>query len=363
VSQVSQIEWDSALTAPRSDPDFAERFLRATGRPPVAYRYMTGVPWLLDALTELSVELERRVALDADLADLVGLVVSQDNSCRYCFATIRFFMLVLGTPSDKLERLEQDLLTVDFDAAERAALDFARRVSRSDPLPTPAHLQRLRDHGYSELEIAELIGAIGVHIFFNRLSTLIALPPATPEALPGKWYVRALRPLVAFRLRNVRRRSAEVALRPGEADGPYESIIRGLDGLPLAGVLRRSVDGMFASELLSRRCKALVLAVVSRALGCPHGEAEARALLEAEGLDAGTVDGILAHLSSPVLDEIERVVVPFARETVWYEPIEIQRRGREVMRVLSREQFLELVAVASLANALCRSYIVTRAVA
>ena len=33
---------------------------------------------------------------------------------------------------------------------------------------------------------------------------------------------------------------------------------------------------------------------------------------------------------------------------------QIQRRGREVMNALTRDQFLELIAVAALANTVCR---------
>jgi len=69
-------------------------------------------------------------------------------------------------------------------------------------------------------------------------------------------------------------------------------------------------------------------------------------------------DGVAAvetrRLRADVLDAVEQQLVPFARETVWYEPAQIQRRGRELLRTLSREQFLELVAVSALANVLCR---------
>ena len=66
------------------------------------------------------------------------------------------------------------------------------------------------------------------------------------------------------------------------------------------------------------------------------------------------VQEILTHLSSPALDEIEREIVPLARETVWYQPAQIQRRCREFQDLVTREQMLEFVGVASIANAVCR---------
>jgi alkylhydroperoxidase family enzyme len=166
--------------------------------------------------------------------------------------------------------------------------------------------------------------------------------------------VRLMRPLMALRLRRVRRRAALEPLRQEEKGGPFGPVIEGLDGLPLARIYRAAIQGMWESQALSRRAKALVLAVVGRALECPFSEQEGRRLALSEGLRACDFDDVLAHLASPTLDAVESVAVPFARETVWYQPARIQKRAREVMGALSREQFTELIAVVSLANALCR---------
>jgi alkylhydroperoxidase family enzyme len=108
------------------------------------------------------------------------------------------------------------------------------------------------------------------------------------------------------------------------------------------------------SAILSKRAKALVFAVVARALGCKHSESEAARLAAEQGIDAGRLEEILSHLTSPELDPIEAAVVPFARETVWYQPAAIQRRGRELREQLTREQLLELIGVAALANGAAR---------
>jgi len=46
--------------------------------------------------------------------------------------------------------------------------------------------------------------------------------------------------------------------------------------------------------------------------------------------------------------------VPFARETVRYQPLAIQRRTRELARELSIEEVIEAAGVAALANAVGR---------
>ena len=96
------------------------------------------------------------------------------------------------------------------------------------------------------------------------------------------------------------------------------------------------------------------MAVVARALGCPLTEREVTETLLEEGLQREQVAEILAHLTSPVLDPKEKLIVSFARETVWYEPARVQQFGRNAMRTLSREEFIELVAVTAMANMICR---------
>jgi alkylhydroperoxidase family enzyme len=114
------------------------------------------------------------------------------------------------------------------------------------------------------------------------------------------------------------------------------------------------IDGAWSTPALPQRTRALLLAVVARALNCPYGESEARRLLAGEGLGATDVDEILTHLGSPRLDPREARLVPFARETVRYQPAAIQRRVREACEGMSREETLETIGTVALANALCR---------
>ncbi len=349
-----EIEWESCLLPPVPAPELQRRFQREVGRPGTAIRYFADNPWAAEVLIRLSVEMENRVELDAELADLVTLVVSQEASCRYCFAAMRTLLRVLGMPEARIARLEQDLMTADLNERERGALEFARRLARSNPLIRASDLEALRRLGYSELEIDELVAATALNVFFNRLSTLCALPPFRMEELPDRWYMRMFRPLVAMKLRKLRRHTELEPLRPEEREGPFSPVVVALDGLPAARALHSVLEGMWASPTLPRRVKALVFAVVARALGCDRSEAEATRLLLEDGLAREEIDQALAHLASPALDPVERIAVPFARETVWYQPAQIQRHGRQVLETLSREQFIELVTVAALANVVCR---------
>jgi len=166
-----------------------------------------------------------------------------------------------------------------------------------------------------------------------------------------------LSPITGRRIRSWQRRGTRETLPPDLRGGPFGTLVARLDGLPAASKLRHTLDAAFDSPLLSRRAKALVFAVVAHGLSCPHSEQEAARLLAEEGLATGEIGEILSHLSSRALDPLEALLVPFARETVRYEPIQVQRRAQALRAQLETPQFVEVVGVAALANALCRLWL------
>ena len=136
--------------------------------------------------------------------------------------------------------------------------------------------------------------------------------------------------------------------------GPYSYVVLALDGLPVARVLRELVDAAWASRVLASRTKALVFAIVARGVGSVLAEREAIRLLAEQGLAGDQIEGILSHLSSPLLDPAEKVILPLARASIRYDHAQIQRQAREVSQKLTQEQFVELLGVIGLANLVCR---------
>ena len=353
---VRDIEWEACLLEPKRDREVERRVRRQSGRVPDSIRYYAACPWATDSIAELNLLVRTRAHLESPLSELAILVVSQDNSCRFCFAAQRILLRVQGISRRRVARLEQDLLTAELNPRERAALDFARRVSRSNPLPSLGDQKALRDAGFGEMAIKELAALVALDIFFNRLSTLPALPPAQLERISEAWYLRFARPVLA-RLVGTRRVDPQ-SLTDEERTGPFSYAVLALDGLPVASALRRALNRMWSSPILSRRCKGLVFAVVARAIGCLLAKRESPDLLRSEGMTPATIEAVLSHLASPELDPVESAIVPFARETVWYQAAQIQRRARSVQETLSPEQFSELLLVASLANMVGRLGIV-----
>ncbi len=309
-------------------------------------------PWVMRADIDLATA--EHVHIGHELSGLAALVVSRDNSCRFCFAASRMLLRLMGMPEDRIGKLEEDLETAQLDTPVRLALDLARRISRSNPLPSRADKKALREAGYGEDAIKELAFIAAENVFHNRVATLPALPPQLPERLARSSFLGLLRPLLRRPLRRLQKKGQPEALPDELKSGPYTYLVLGLEGLPAARVLRKVLDEAWASPQLTPRAKALIFAVIARGLGCAHSEREAFRLLAHAGLDANQVEEILAHLGSAELDPIEALIVPYARETIWYEPAAVQRSGRRLQQELTTPQFLEVIGIASLANMVCR---------
>jgi len=354
MARMSEIEWEPCLLPQQPAPELERRFAQETGRPGELMRYFGVSPWIADTMVRISVQITTTVRIDPNLVDQAGLVVSQDNSCRFCFGVQRAFLRVLGMSEKRIERLEQELLTGDFSPRERAALDFARRLSQSKPVASRADLQPMIDNGYTSEEIVEFAGLVGVHLFLNRMSTFVALPPQRMEQMPDKWWVRIMRPLIAVKFRRMRHAARAVALLDVEKTGPMATFVNALDGLPMARDLRIICDRLWGSAALPPRTVTILFAIIARALGSERCEREAVRMLTEQGFAPSDIDQILTHLSSPVLSDLERQLVPLARETVWYQPAAIQRRCAEVQSGITPAEFLDFCGAVSLLNMLCR---------
>jgi alkylhydroperoxidase family enzyme len=350
MSTILAMAWGDCLVPPATVPDATRAEARhAIGAVPGWLPRVVPCPWLAHAFVRLMTKPMAYVPVP--LWDLVALVVTQDNSCRYCYGVQRTMLKVAGYDDAQLARLERDFHLADLSPAERVALEFARKLSRASPRPRHADYETLARSGFAPPVIAEIVFAVAAGSFMNRAATLLALPiDSEIESLADRPGFRLWRPLLAWRLRPRVQRPAP----PPPSEGVGAALVAALGDSPSATFLRRTIDDAWSSPILPRRTKALLVAVVAKALGCAHCEMEMRAALAVEGLEASAADEILANLGSPVLDRREALLVPFARETVRYQPAEIQRRTREVTRDMAPAETLELVGILGLANALCR---------
>ena len=350
---LEHMTWEPCPFEPQRDRALEAYARRKQRVPNPALAYFTPVPWLARALVDLHPEYGLLLRLDYEVMDLVQLVVSQENSCRFCYAAVRAMLWAQGMSRARIERIEHDLARADLPPRTMAAIAFGRSQSRTGPAGARAAREALARAGVSEEEMKEIAFAVALTDFSNRAHSIAAVPSRPMERLPEQLHIRLMRPLINFLLRRSRFHGQRTAM-VGVSIPPHQRLVRAYEGSPIAPALERALEQMWASPVLTRRCKLLIFAVVSRGLSCQTCSHEIFTALRREGLTDATIAQVLTHLDAPELDPIERLLVPFARETIWYEPATIQRRARALRERLSAPQVLEAIGVASLANGLCR---------
>lgn len=353
-SALAHVAWETILVEPGRDRAMEAYARRRLGVPHITVRYFLAAPWVARAVVDLHVEFGLLLELDQRTADLIGLVVSQENSCRFCYAIVRSTLWLQGMDAERIRRVEQDFARADLPPRTQAAIAYARAQSRSGPAGAQAAWHTLRDAGIDILEAKEIAFTVAVTDFSNRVHTMVAAPYLPAERIPESPLTRLLRPVIDRVMSKHRSRGQPAALPPVDPALPYGRLVAAFAGSPIAGALQRLLGEMWASPLLTRRCKLLMFAVVSRGLPCAVCEVEITRALQHEGLGAEAVDRILGRLDAPELDATERLLLPLARETLWYEPAALQRRVRALRDSLAPPQLIEAIGVAALANALCR---------
>jgi alkylhydroperoxidase family enzyme len=347
---LNEIEWGAPLVPPVVVPEWETEAKQRFGGSSDYLRRVAPIPWLRRACAAWL--LCPITALPLRLADLVFLVVSQENSCRYCYGAARAHMRILGYSERVISQIEREIQLAELDEKDQAFIRFCRSLARSNPRPARAQREELVRLGFSPLQVKEAAFLIVDHCFHNRVATFLACPPVVGyERLGNSMLGRLLRPILA----TANRRSVPVpADFAAPEDAPFARITGALAGLPAAYLLNETLTGAFESPVLSRRIKALMFAVVARMLECGFCQPESRDLLQAEGFDADEAEACLASLSSPKLDAKESAVLAWVRETVRYQPSQVQKRTRALAEAIGAEAMLEAVGVASLANATVR---------
>jgi len=143
---------------------------------------------------------------------------------------------------------------------------------------------------------------------------------------------------------------------PPAGGGEFGALVAILGDRPAASVLEVTLRAAFDSGVLPRRTVLLMFAVVARTLDCALCEGLAAQLLQTEKLSRAGVEEVLTALGSKELSDHERLLIPWARETVWMpeEPKRIQEHTRPLVDALGPQRVLEAIGIAALANACVR---------
>lgn len=355
---LNEIDWAEPIFPPVADPEWEKEAKRRAGTVSAVLRRVAPLPWLREVT--LAMETFRPAYLPPRLKDIGAVVTAQENACRYCYGATRAYLHLLGYREHLIGRIEREAQLAELDEKERAFIEFCRSLARSQPRPARAERERLLALGYSPEAVTEIAYYIAGGCYYNRVATLTATPPeASLERFVASPLGRAVGGLAGPVLRAVqtfkwRRGATDGAGTPPAPDAPFANVSAAVQGLPAAGILQRALQGAFASSVLPTRTKALMFAVVARSLECDACGREADRIAVAAGLTPAQVERILADLGASQLEPYEARLLDWVRDTVHYQPAEIQEKTRALVAEIGELRGLEAIGVASLANATVR---------
>src|SRR4029079_6167496 len=353
---VDQLQWDQPLTPEFADPAWEAEIRGMLGSMmPNGPTRRGSSAWVRRAY--LNCMRTQFGALGRAETELAGLVTSQENACRYCYGSARVRMKMMGFTDEMVDRIERNVQLVEAEPRERELVQFCRNLARSKPRPSRQAREQMQKVGFSALETAELAYVVAAVGFCNRTSTLLAVPPQLDMEGEGKKVKGLWNKMSAW----LPGKKQGLSLPPVDFPaptfkGPYASVVRALEESPTAAVLEATLNSAFASEKLPRRTMNLIFAVIAHTLECQTCERDAGAMLEVEGFSRSDLAEVLETLASPRLTEMEALLIPWARDTVWMpeQPARIQARTRPLLDALGPEVLVEAVGTAALANGCVR---------
>ena len=142
-------------------------------------------PKLFTSVALLYGMIDRRSSpVEPALRSLVTVRVSQINHCAFCVDINSATLMKRGVSIEKVEALSAWRESTLFDARERAVLDYAEAMTRSDRDVDDAMVERLREW-LDDDGIVELTGLIAFQNMSSKFNSALDVPPQGFCKLPG----------------------------------------------------------------------------------------------------------------------------------------------------------------------------------
>ncbi|MGD2117000.1 MAG: carboxymuconolactone decarboxylase family protein [Chromatiales bacterium] len=158
---------DAAPEASRGPLEAVNNLL---GSVPNMFRIIANSPQTLEGYLGLNGALGKG-SLNAQTRERIALAVAEVNDCGYCLAAHSY----LGTNLARLSTAEIEANRRGTSGDEKAAIavGFAARIAHHRGKVSESDLQAVRDAGYSDAEIVEIVGHVAVNTLTNYINLVL----------------------------------------------------------------------------------------------------------------------------------------------------------------------------------------------
>ncbi len=163
---MSRIAIPSRDDAPAAARPILDAVNKQLGVVPNLFRLVALSPATLAGFTGFSGALTK--ALDVKTRERIALAIAQVNGCDYCLSAHTYLGLNLARISPEEVALNRHGSSGDPKAA--AAVKFAVQVAESRGGVSDADLAAVREAGFTDAQIVEIVGIVAENVFTNFIN-------------------------------------------------------------------------------------------------------------------------------------------------------------------------------------------------
>lgn len=157
----------SIEASPAASQPLLEGVRKQLGGVPNMFRVIASSPAALEGYLGLGNALGRG-KLDARTRARLALVVAEQNGCDYCLSAHTYLGLHLAKISP--EEIALNRKGASGDAKANAAVSFAAKVARERGHVGEADIAAVRERGFTDAEVVEIIALVAENSFTNYLN-------------------------------------------------------------------------------------------------------------------------------------------------------------------------------------------------
>jgi len=174
MARLNPVQSDQATGKAKELLDAVQAKLKMT---PNMTRVMANSPAVLQGYLSFSGALAGG-ALDPKLREMIALEVGEQNACQYCVSAHTAIGKMTGLSDSDIDAARGAQASSSKNAA---ALQFARQIIAKRGLTTEADVDAVRNAGFSDAEIAEIIAHVALNVFTNYFNNTAGVEVDFPK--------------------------------------------------------------------------------------------------------------------------------------------------------------------------------------
>lgn len=143
---------------------------------PTLQQALAPLPETTNALWDLSLVTMEEGSLSEEMKRAIFVVTAAAGECEYCTAAHMLYLFRFGWSTDDCVDIIEGRPSSQLDDRHNAALDFARVVAERPAGVTDEMCDDLRDLGWSDAEIVEIVTTVALLKYTSTVATALDVP-------------------------------------------------------------------------------------------------------------------------------------------------------------------------------------------